>query len=226
MTVFLVALCAAPLQGALIVYSNSDIANSRDPRPNSDATAASFDAAAGGLGPVSLIDFESSTVGPFNNYVVAPGITINGTDIFSNPQEVRNTPYGTPDGLFGYNTTVAGSQFVEMVAGNLTFSFSTPIQSFGAYISGLQLGFNEITFFDGSNQTIPLPLPSATNGGVAFVGFTDAGQQISAVTISALGDLIGVDDVRTGLVPEPSTSVLALIALAGLVAVGRRRKRS
>jgi len=224
-TVFLVALCAAPLQGALVVYSDSDVANSTDPRPNSDAMAASFDAAAAGLGPLSLIDFESAPVGVFNNLAVAPGVTMDGIDIFSADQEIRNAPVGPPDGLFGYNTTAGGVQFVGMLAGDLTFTFSTPIQSFGAYISGTQLAFNTITFSDGSSQAIPVPLPSATAGGVTFVGFTDAGQSISAVTISSIGDLLGVDDVRFGVVPEPSTSVLALIALAGLVAIGRRRNR-
>lgn len=223
--VCLVALCAAPLQGALVVYSASDIANSTDPRPNSDAMAASFDAAAAGLGLVSIIDFESAPLGLFNNLVVAPGVTIDGTDVFSLDQEIRNTPVGPPDGLWGYNTTAAGSQFVSMTAGYLTFSFSTPVHSFGAYISGLQLDFTTIEFSDGSSQTVPVPNPSSTVGGIAFVGFTDAGLPISAITMNTIGDVLGVDDVRFGLVPEPSTSVLALIGLAGLVAVGRRHKR-
>lgn len=222
--VFLFALCAAPLHAALIVYSNFDIANSTDPRPNSDAMAASFDAAAAGLGPLAVIDFESAPVGVFNNLAVAPGVTMDGIDISSNDQEIRNAPVGPPDGLFGYNTTAGGTQFVGMLAGDLTFTFSTPIQSFGAYISGTQLAFNTITFFDGSTQVIPVPLPSATAGGVTFVGFTDAGQQISSVTISSIGDLLGVDDVRFGVVPEPGTSVLAVIGLVGLIAIGRRRK--
>jgi hypothetical protein len=223
--IFLVALLAAPLQGALVVYSGSDSANSTDPRPNSDAAAASFDAAAAGLGPLSLIDFESAPLGLFNNFVVAPGVTMDGLDAFSLDQEIRDTPIGPPDGLFGYNTTVAGSQFVSMIAGDLTFSFSTPVHSFGAYISGLQLDFTTITFSDGSSQTVPVPNPSSTDGGIAFVGFTDAGLPISAITISTIGDVLGVDDVRFGLVPEPSTLVLALIGLIGFAVWGWRRKR-
>ena len=223
--VLLVALCAAPLQGAVVTYIGFDVANSTDPRPSSDAAAASFDAAAAALGPVGLIDFESAPVGTFNNLVVAPGVTMDGIDITTADQEIRNAPVGPPDGLFGYNTTAGGTNFVGMLAGDLTFTFSTPIHSFGAYISGTQLAFNTIVFNDGSTQTIPVPLPSATSGGVTFVGFTDAGQQISSVTISSIGDLLGVDDVRFGVVPEPGTSALALIAMAGLVAAGRRRRR-
>ena len=33
--------------------------------------AAAFDAAASGLGPLAVIDFESAPVGPFNNLAVA-----------------------------------------------------------------------------------------------------------------------------------------------------------
>jgi hypothetical protein len=220
----LLALCATPLEGALVVYSGYDIANSTDPRPNSDATAAAFDLAAGALGPVALIDFESAPVGVFNNLAVAPGVVMDGIDISFNDQEIRNTPYGLPDGLFGYNTTVSGTNFVGMIAGDLTFTFSTPVQSFGAYISGTQLAYNTIVFNDGSSQTIPVPLPSDTVGGITFVGFTDSGQSIAAVTISSIGDLLGVDDVRFGLVPEPSTSALAFVALASLIIVRRRRR--
>lgn len=223
--VLLLALCAAPLEAAVVVYSGFDIANSTNPRPNSDAMAASFDAAAAGLGPVTIIDFESAPVGTFNNLVAALGVTMDGIDINSIDQEIRNAPVGPPDGLFGYNTTTGGTNFVGMLAGDLTFTFSTPIQSFGAYISGTQLAFNTIVFNDGSSQTIPVPLPSATSGGVTFVGFTDAGQSISSVTISSIGDLLGVDDVRFGVVPEPETAVLALVALGGLITFGRRHKR-
>jgi hypothetical protein len=220
--VFLVALCAAQAQGALVIYSGWDVANSGDPRPNADAAAAAFDLAASGLGPVATINFESASTGPFSNYLVAPGVTMDGLDINSLPQEVHNFAIGPPDGLFGYNTTVSGTQFVYMSAGDLTFTFATPVQSFGAYISGLQLAFNSLNFFDGANQTIPLPLPSNTLGGVAFVGFTDVGQSITSVTISTIGDLIGVDDVRFGVAPEPSSLVLATL---GLIALGMCRMR-
>src|SRR4051812_25285342 len=102
--VLLVALGAAQAQGALVIYSGWDVANSGDPRPNADATAAVFDLAASGLGPLATIDFESAPTGPFSNYVVAPGVTMDGLDINSNPQEIHNFAIGPPDGLFGYNT--------------------------------------------------------------------------------------------------------------------------
>lgn len=226
--VFLFAIGAIPSHAALVVYSASDIANSSDPRPNSNAMAAAFDAAASGLGPLSVIDFESAPVGVFNNLVVAPGVTMDGTDYASTDQSILNASIGFPaDGYWGYNTTVSGVNFVQNAAGDLTFTFSTPIQSFGAYIGGTQLDYNDIIFNDGAGQTVHVPNPSSALGGITFVGFTDAGQSISSVTLTSIGDILGVDDVRFGLaiVPEPSSILLAAIGLAALGTVARRRSR-
>lgn len=219
---------AIPVHATLIVYSDKDgSANSTDARPNSNAAAASFDAAAGLLGPMSLLTFESATLGSFHNYQVATGVTINGTSSGSADQTIRNSPAGTPDRLYGYNTTSSGSRFLGVDGGNVVFSFSPAIQSFGAYISGVQFAGQTITFSDGSSQTVSIPNPSAF-GGIAFVGFTDQGKQISAVTITAQvgtdGDIVGVDDVRFG-VPEPATMTMACLALLLLIG-GRRLLRS
>jgi hypothetical protein len=83
-------------------------------------------------------------------------------------------------------------------------------------VSGQQLSSNTITFNDGIPRSIPIPFTS--NGGIAFVGFTDAGAAISSVSINTLGDIIGLDDVRFGLarppaVPEPATIALVATAL-------------
>jgi hypothetical protein len=109
------------------------------------------------------------------------------------------------------------------------FTFATPIQSFGAYISGVQLIFTSVTFDDGAPQSIPVPMPSDTEGGIAFVGFTDAGQAISSVTIVTIGDVLGVDDVRYVVIPEPSAVVLVAVVLAlasRFAAVGVRLRRN
>ena len=68
----------------------------------------------------------------------------------------------------------ADGHFVNLTGDSMTFAFSTPIQAFGAYISGMQLAGQTVTFSDGSSQSIPVPF--SDNGGIAFVGFTDAGQ--------------------------------------------------
>src|SRR5688572_15345031 len=91
-------------QAAPTVYSGSDNgAGSGDARPNSNTAASSFDTAASSLGSVNVIDFESAPLGSFTNLVVAPGVTINGSDYSSNPQTILDAPFGTPDYVFGYN---------------------------------------------------------------------------------------------------------------------------
>ena len=106
-----------------------------------------------------------------------------------------------------------------LLGGNLVFTFSSPIQSFGAYLSGIQLSVETINFSDGSSQSVPIPQANPSTGGIDFVGFTDSGQQITSVTINAVGDIIGVDDVLYGAtvtVPEPATLTMLAIALAAL----------
>lgn len=216
--VLLLVLVCSRANGAIIVFSGKDSgAGSGNPRPNSNAAAASFDAAAGALGPVSLITFESAPLGAFSNLAVAAGVSINGNDVSSNDQTIRNTPVSSPDSLYGYNVTGGGSQFVSFLGGDVVFTFATPIQAFGTYYSGGQLTTATIQFFDGSSQTISIP-NAGDNGGIAFIGFTDAGQSISSVRVNAVNDIVAVDDVRfvsaAAAVPEPST--LVIFALAGL----------
>lgn len=240
-TVAVLGLLVSPAHAGLVVFSAFDnAAGPTDPRPLSNAAAASFDAAAAAIGPASTITFESAPVGSFHNLTVAPGVSINGTDAAGVDQTIRNTSnFPTNPALDGYNTTAGGANFVEMVAGNLVFTFSNPTQFFGAYFTGVQTTFftDTITFFDGTSQSITIP-GSVSAGGVAFTGFTDAGALISSIKVTAgtvgpggAGDFIGVDDVRfqtgpsTAPVPEPSTIISAGMAvIMGLGYVVRRRK--
>ena len=102
---------ASPASATLIGYSGQDnVATTSSPHPNSAAAAAAFDAAVAGLGGGSLIDFESAPLGSFSNLTIAPGVTINGTNIFSANHTIRNTS-GFPSfpTLDGYNTTSGGA---------------------------------------------------------------------------------------------------------------------
>jgi PEP-CTERM motif len=237
---FITAGLAVSASAAPVTYSGEDLmATTSSPDPNAAAAAASFDAEVTSLGGGSLINFESAPLGSFSNLAVAPGVTINGTDSNSANQSIRdtsNTP-GFPT-LDGYNTTSGGSHFVEMMGGNLVFSFATPIQSFGAYLSGIQTSFfaDTVTFSDGTSQTLTVPGAgtSSSVGALAFVGFTDPGASITSVTINAgvVGnagagfDDIGVDDVRfqdtAAAVPEPGSVGLLMMGCLFSVAFGYR----
>jgi hypothetical protein len=87
-----------------------------------------------------------------------------------------------------------------------------------------------ITFSDDSSQSIPIPNPGS-NGGVSFLGFTDAGKQILSITynvqIGYIGDIVGLDDVRfvlTNTVPEPTSLALFGVGKLGLAGWRLRRK--
>ncbi len=221
---------------SVIVYTGSDLnAGPGDPHPNSAAAAASFATAAAGIGSSSTITFESAPMGAFTSLGVAPGVTATGFNT-----SINNTPnFPTAPALDGFNTTPGGSQYVEVVAGSLTFNFANPTQFFGAYLSGIQLNFftDTVTFSDGTSQTIDIPGPGTnnSNGALDFVGFTDAGKSISSVTITygnGSGDFAGVDDVvyevpgtsTTSTVPEPSSLAMLLTGFAGLSAAYRRMR--
>jgi hypothetical protein len=220
-------LLATPVAYAsLIVFSGTDSGGLTNPRPFSDAAAAAFDSAVLGLGTETIITFESTPVTEFRSIVLAPGVTLTGTNIIGGVQNVLNAPWFSPASEYGYNTTVGGSHFVHLLGGIVYFTFSTPINSFGAYITGVQHSGETITFNDGSTQTIAIP---SSGGDVAFVGFIDAGKLISSVTISAAfadaGDSIGVDDVRYVSVPEPSTWKLLAASSFVLLSLKSRRVR-
>jgi hypothetical protein len=232
------AICALSLssQAQLVTYIGADPgANSTAPRLMSNAQAAAFDLAAGVLGSVTIIDFESSPLGAFASLTPVAGVTITGSGDYGVNPTVVNSPVGTPDNLFGYNTTASGSQFVSLYGGTLSFAFADPIQAFGAYLSGLQgnvVGTETFTFWDGGSQTVNIPNLS---GGIAFVGFTDAGKSISSLTIDVHHDIVGVDDVRFvkapqrpgGNVPEPgSIAFLIGVGATGGLAGIRRLRRS
>lgn len=239
-----VAASLAPASAGIVTYTGEDVvATTTSAHPLSAAAAASFDAAVAGLGTGSLVTFEGASLGAFSNLTIAPGVTIDGTDLNGDNQTIRDTSNspGFPT-LDGYNTTAGGSTFVEIEGGTLTFTFSTGVEAFGAYLSGVQDFFpaESITFSDGASESIAVP-EAGTSGSVGaldFVGFTDVGKSITSITINAGSattgaDFIGIDDVRFLTVPtvtatpEPGSIWLTV---AGLVALGfvmlRRRAAS
>ena len=237
LALFVLALFAAPAAADPILFYGADPgAGPSAPRPVSDATAAAFDAA---VGPTPVITFETAPLGqvPPGGLIVAPGVTLTA---FKNDGGIRA---GGGAGL-GYNTTPGGSRYAQVNNENvdvpgptgLRFTFDAPIDSFGAYFTGVgsSQGFVQVVFDDGAAQVVPLP--GAPNGGVLFFGFTDPGRSISQVTVQTAGangvladDVFSIDDVRfraalaQSPVPEPAT--LATLGLMGAASLGYVRRR-
>ena len=197
---------------APVVYSGFDPgAGSSDSRPNAAAAASAFQSAISSSvrGGNNL---EGSLVGAINNLAVPiapdfpyqwyfwPIVSLSGTDNSNANQTIRNTPPASPEAAAGYNTSASGSKFISVAGGRLVLTFSKPFEAFGAYFTGLQGASGTegtISFDDGATQ--PINLPGAANGGVAFVGFVNAGHPFTKLTITAgnsESDVIGVDDIR------------------------------
>lgn len=199
---------SAPAHAVVITFGGHDAgAGSLAAAPNATAAAAAFDAALPGL---SLIDFETAST---------PGFSFTA-DGFR-----RNTQRGI-EHLFGYNTTVGGEWFLD-VTFNTVFNFTTPIDSFGAYFTGVQRGDATLTYMNGTTTILTMPMAILGSGGTTFFGFSDPGSSIVSISYftGTGGDFVGVDDIRFGsaaVVPEPTT--LSLLGL-GLLALGLMRRR-
>jgi hypothetical protein len=200
---FLGSAFAFPSQAIPILYSAfDDGAGSLGAAPNSMAMAAAFDLASG---PSSLIDFESGLpVG----VSVSPGLVTSLSGC------------GFP---CGFNTTVGGSFFYLAEGFSHTFSFTDPIDSFGAYLMGVQYNSHTLTYTDGTTQILSLPPGDLSVSSATFFGFIDAGASITSITIDVGFDIVSIDDVRfVTAVPEPTTFSFLGLGLVALGLIGRR----
>lgn len=205
--VFSGTVAAAPIS-----YSGYDIGSvSLAGSPNATAAAAAFDLAAGAL---STIDFESG--------IPAGVIAVGG--LVGDASVVCATP-----ALHCYATSP-----VNVYRNNgATFTFSTPIDAFGAYFTGWQLAGQTITigYSGGGTAVLSMPAGNLAAGGTLFFGFIDAGASITTITYlagapgSPSTDAVGIDDVRFGAaVPEPSMTMLLGFGLLAALEASRRRR--
>lgn len=243
LAVFALSLGLSSASAGVVTFEGLDAgAGPGDPRPQSAAAAASFQAAAGLLNPTQSINFESLPLGePATDGVpltVLPGVavTLQGAD--------HNAPAGfnfgvtqSPnDVLTGYNTTPGGNQHfafapkLDVGTASLTFTFDAPIQAFGAMITGLGTGNGILHMLFDDGVAHDLVITGSTLGGAEFFGFTDAKTSIPTVTLQFQGvtgssrDVIGVDDVVFApAIPEPSSFVLTCLGVMGVAAAGYGR---
>lgn len=228
---------------AQVVFQGRDPgAGPASPRPNSNAAAAAFDAAAGALGTLNLIDFESAPLGNFSALSVAPGVvaTLAGTTASATDADPGITDVPGNSGL-GYNTTAGGTKHLRFVplfnggTATATFSFADPVQAFGAFFTGLGTANGDlfVTFNDGTSQELPVAGVGSVVGGAQFFGFTDAGRSISSISlqlrnVTGSRDIFGIDDVRyvsaAEVIPEPGTFAPLAAGLLFFAAVARRRR--
>ncbi len=217
-------------QASIITFvGQDDGAPTSGPFPLSDAAQTSFETAAAAFGSLNTITYESLAVGFYTPIAAAPGvsITLSAGDFGNGFSGISNTTVGN---LYGFNTTPGGSQWLGFPEGSATFTFATPIHSFGTFLTGLQTIFSDttglaITFNDGSPELLNPPIN--VNGGAEYFGFTDTSAFSSVTLTDTSADAWGIDDTTyngvPSTIPEPS-SILLLGGALCLITLKLRKK--
>ncbi len=201
--VLALGLIANPAKAVITTFQGSDPgAESIYSGLNSLLAASNFDAVAGAMGNIHLINFENVALGNFSSLNIAPGVTATllNTDGGGISSE-QNTTYG-------YNTTVGGSQFLQVrptfaiSTASLDFTFVEPIQGFGAYLTGLGTAAGELNVIVDNEIKQQLIVTGNPFGGSQFFGFITPEKLIRNISLTLSGitsesrEIFGIDDVR------------------------------
>lgn len=231
-----IALAGAVASQGVITFNGLDVvANQGDPRPNANAAAVNFDTIAGSNASISVATFEPVAVG-----TISGAIASNASVVGNNIDSAAGVSTFNNNLFVGFNTTFNGRKFYKIDNANnsqtasLTFNFATPINSFGAFFTGIGTanGQTKVQWVN-SQGAQSITLGGDINPSVQFFGLIDLGEAFTQVTVQMdftpgtgeIFDEIGVDDVRySNCNPVPEPASIAALGL-GLAAVIRRRRK-
>jgi hypothetical protein len=250
--VALAALAIGTANAATTTFYGFDSGAGAGPRPNSNAAQASFLSALT-PGTVGVETFEGHSAGAFPGGSISLTflptlVTGTMTDLpsaVSAAAEVRVSPAG-PDYFATSGTKLAvvaaDGNPPEATSGFVAVSFTTPQRAIGFYgssfsdysgIAGGPFARIQISLDGGPGIDTVLPDPSTiVPGSINFFGLITDTPFSTARLFNpdhTVNDGIGIDDLTIGspaAIPEPSTWLLMLVGLAGVVVLNARRQRS
>jgi hypothetical protein len=164
-------------------------------------------------------DFEGFSIGTHAE-LDWPQVVLSG-----NPQVVDTV---SGDNVLGSGPP--GNHYVAIYEGNtLTFTFSAPATYFGL-LWGTVDGFNSITFLDGGEELATFTgfdlQDEPDHVSAIYANFFADGGAFTSVVLHSSEDAFEFDNVRVAATPLPATLGLFGIAIAGMGALGMRRRRA
>lgn len=228
------ATVAVSAQATIFLFCGQDAVNfTNDPRPVSNAAFAQWAVIAGSNASISFATFENQAINAQNG-LMGPGMNVSSTN-----NSASHGVLDTDDVILGFNTTPGGRKHYRLDSEDntnavvMTFNFADPINSFGAWFTGVgtAAGIAEIEWTN-SVGVQKIVLGELSGGSVQFCGFVDLNESFTQVRVQLLPesggilDEFGVDDVgysNCNPVPEPA-SISAIVI--GLAALARRKRRA